>query len=78
VPVVATSVGAIPQVLSLPEAGTLVVPGSPEALADAIERGLASLHSVTARSARAAAVSAFSQEKRAGALVALYRELLAR
>jgi len=40
VPVVATAVGGLPQVVTNGESGILVPPGSPAALADAIERAL--------------------------------------
>lgn len=74
-PVVATRVGAIPEVLAVPEAGTLVAPDSPHELAAAIERALDAPGGEPARQARAAAVSAFSREHRARSLLAIYREV---
>jgi glycosyltransferase involved in cell wall biosynthesis len=76
--VVATRVGAIPEVLSNPDAGELVEPGSPAALADGIRRALDSLHDPHARAARRDAVDAFSLERRTRAHVAIYNELLHR
>jgi glycosyltransferase involved in cell wall biosynthesis len=74
--VVATRVGAIPEVVHDPDAGELVVPGSPEALADGIARALGRLGDPRARAARRAAVEAFSLERRAQAHAALYDETL--
>ena len=74
-PVVATRVGAIPEVLAVPQAGTLVAPDSPHELAAAIERALDAPGGEPARQARAAAVSAFSRENRARSLLAIYREV---
>ncbi|MCI0432994.1 MAG: glycosyltransferase [Gemmatimonadetes bacterium] len=75
VAVVSTRVGSIPDVLTAEGAGILVPPDSPSALADGIEAGLAIRHSPVARQARASAAAAYSQEKRAQALVSLYLEL---
>ena len=78
VPVVATRVGAIPEVLRTPGAGVLVTPGSPDALADGVVAALSSRDDPAASAARAAAARAFSQERRADALLALYRDVLTR
>jgi glycosyltransferase involved in cell wall biosynthesis len=74
--VVATRVGAIPEVLSEPDAGALVEPDSVNDLADAIIRALSRLDDPRAREARRRAVDAFSLDRRAEAHVALYRELV--
>jgi glycosyltransferase involved in cell wall biosynthesis len=76
VAVVATRVGAIPEVLASPLTGALVPPESPDQLADAIETALRSLDNPDARAARALAADAYSQESRANALMALYRDLV--
>jgi glycosyltransferase involved in cell wall biosynthesis len=76
VTVIATRVGAISEVLSQPDSGILVPPESPTDLAEGIERGLASLGSEVGRGARAAAADMFSQEKRASALLEVYRTVL--
>ena len=75
-PVVATRVGAIPEVLTDPDAGELVDPGSPIALADGIGRILGRLDDARARAARREAVNAFSLERRAQAHRALYDDVL--
>jgi glycosyltransferase involved in cell wall biosynthesis len=76
IPVVSTRVGAIPGVIVSPQTGTLVPPDSPAELADGIVAGLASRGSEPARLARRAAARAFSQERRAASLLALYREIV--
>jgi len=75
-PVVATAVGAIPEVLANSDAGELVEPGSAESLAAGLVRALDRLDDCKRREARRAAVDAFSLERRALAHVSLYRELL--
>ena len=75
-PVVATRVGAIPDVLGDPAAGFLVKPGSAPELATAIEHALVSLEDTNARSARERVVRRFAQPIRDEALVSLYREVL--
>jgi glycosyltransferase involved in cell wall biosynthesis len=77
-PVVATRVGAIPEVLTNADAGELVDAGSPTALAAGIARALDSLNDPRKRAARREAVDAFSLERRARAHVAIYNELLER
>jgi len=78
VAVVSTSVGSIPEVLAAHGAGVLAPPDSPRALANSIEHALAGLDIDDARDARARTADAYSQERRAAALVALYRELIER
>ena len=74
--VVATRVGAIPEVLAEPDAGELVAPESVNELADGIARALSRLDDQRARDARRRAVDAFSLERRAKAHVEIYRELV--
>jgi len=74
--VVATRVGAIPEVLAEPDAGELVAPESVNELADGIARALSRLDDQRARDARRRAVDAFSLERRAQAHVEIYRELV--
>ena len=74
--VVATRVGAIPEVLTDPEAGEIVAPESVSELADGIARALGRLEDQRARDARRRAVDAFSLERRARAHVEIYRELV--
>jgi glycosyltransferase involved in cell wall biosynthesis len=76
--VVATRVGAIPEVLAETDAGELVAPDSVNELADGIARALSRLDDQRARDARRRAVDAFSLERRAQAHVAIYRELVSR
>ena len=75
VPVVATAVGAVPEVLVDEEAGRVVPPGDPHALAEAISHALAHGRSDSARNARAAAAKRFSLEKRVRLHLGLYGEL---
>ena len=75
-PVVATAVGAIPEVLADSAAGELVEPGSAESLAAGLVRALDSLGDSGRRRARRAAVDAFSLERRALAHATIYRELV--
>jgi glycosyltransferase involved in cell wall biosynthesis len=74
--IVATRVGAIPEVLSESEAGELVEPESATELAEGIARALTRLDDERAREARRRAVDAFSLQRRAEAHVAIYRELV--
>ena len=71
-PVVATRVGAIPEVLDTPYAGVVVPPGSPALLADGIVRALPLKHEPKAREARRAVVERFSIQCRAQAHLRLY------
>jgi len=75
-PCVATDVGAVPEVLSVPNAGVLVSPGSAEQIADGIVAGLALCHSQEAAAARRAVVERFSLGHRVERHLALYGELL--
>jgi glycosyltransferase involved in cell wall biosynthesis len=74
-PVVATRVGAIPEVLEDSGAGRLVTPDSPRALADAIEQTLMTPVDPATYEARRAVVERFSLERRAMAHLRLYAEL---
>jgi glycosyltransferase involved in cell wall biosynthesis len=76
VPVVATAVGAVPDVVGTSSAARLVAPGSAVALAAAIERALTEGDSPAARAARREVVSRLSLERRLEAHVQLYRDLL--
>ena len=75
VPVVATAVGAVPEVLVDKDAGCVVPPGDPRSLAEAIGHALAHGRSDSARNARAAAAKHFSLEKRVRLHLGLYGEL---
>jgi len=76
VPIVATAVGAIPDVVGSSSAARLVAPGSVAALADAMERALIHGDPPEAQDARREVVSRLSLERRVEALVQLYRELV--
>jgi glycosyltransferase involved in cell wall biosynthesis len=76
VPVVATVVGAVPEVVGSSSAARLVVPGSAAALAEAIERAVTQGDSPEAAVARRAVVSRFSLQRRLEAHVQLYRDVL--
>jgi glycosyltransferase involved in cell wall biosynthesis len=76
VPVVATAVGAVPEVLSVDGSGALVPPCDPAQLAEAIRRTLLTGREADAREARATAVARYSVERRTARLNALFRELL--
>ena len=77
-PVVATRVGAVPEVLTDAAAGVVVPPGDAPALADAIAAALSTAHDPAARAARAETAARFSLARRVDAHRALYRELAAR
>ncbi|HEY0778731.1 MAG TPA: glycosyltransferase family 4 protein [Gemmatirosa sp.] len=74
-PVVATRVGAVPEVLTDPLAGVIVPPVDPDALADGIRRAIALARTPGAASARASTVRLFSLDARVDAHLALYAEL---
>lgn len=76
VPVVATRVGAIPDVVGASRAALLVPPNAPAALADAIVQALSARGDVEARQARSQAVAEHSLERRVAAHLELYREVL--
>lgn len=79
VPVVATRVGAFEDLVT-PEIGTLIPPGEVEAMTTALRAWLDDPAALAAagRAAREAAVSRHRIEDEARALVAVYRDLLAR
>jgi glycosyltransferase involved in cell wall biosynthesis len=76
VPVVATRVGAIPEVLGGSPAGVLVPAGAPDALAEAIAGALGLKGDAASRAARREVVARFSVERRAQAHLQIYEELL--
>ena len=75
VPVVATAVGAVPEVLRGTQAGELVAPGEPAKLADAIGRALHNGSTPAAVAARRTAAERFSLTNRVARHLALYAEL---
>lgn len=75
VPVVATTVGAIPEVVGSSRAAVLVPPGSAESLADGIVRALDGRADPEAVRDRKAAADRLSLEARGNALARLYGEL---
>jgi glycosyltransferase involved in cell wall biosynthesis len=75
VPVVATAVGAVPEVLADEAAGRIVAPGDPFSLAEAIRQSLEDGRSASAKRARAAAAERFSLEKRVCRHLSIYSEL---
>lgn len=75
VPVVATAVAAVPEVLSDPLAGELVPPGDVDALARGIEAALANGNFREASVARAKAIARFSLERRVAEHLSLYAEM---
>ncbi len=76
VPVVATAVGAVADIVGASAAALVVPSGSAAALAEAIERAVTQGDSPEARAARREVVSRLSLERRVEAHVRLYRELL--
>jgi glycosyltransferase involved in cell wall biosynthesis len=76
VPVVATAVGAVPEVVGTSAAARLVAPGSAAALVDAIEHALTQGDLPDAPAARREAMGRFSLERRVEAHVQLYHDLL--
>lgn len=77
VPVVSTSVGAVPEVLGGTQAGVLIPPANVEALADAIAASLRLKSDPTSRTARAEVATRFSLDHRAAEHVRAYREVVA-
>jgi glycosyltransferase involved in cell wall biosynthesis len=79
VPVVASRIGGIPEVVTDGETGLLVESESVPALAAAIERVLDDPDAAArrARAARTLVETRFSHESAVGRLLQLYRELLA-
>jgi glycosyltransferase involved in cell wall biosynthesis len=78
VPVVATRVGAISEVLDSSMAGVLVPPCSPAALADGIAQALPLKVDLRSRAARRNVTERFSLESRCARHLELYHALLAR
>lgn len=76
-PVVATAVGAVSEVLGDERAGIIVPPGDPVALAAGITAAGPLIELPAARTARADIAAAFSVQRRVERLVDLYAELTA-
>jgi glycosyltransferase involved in cell wall biosynthesis len=76
VPIVATAVGAVPEVVGTSAAARLVAPGSAAALVEAIEHALTQGDPPEAAAARREAMGRFSLERRVEAHVRLYHDLL--
>lgn len=76
VPVAATSVGAIPEVLESSRAGVVVPPGSAAALADGIANALPLGDDPASREARRLIVNRFSLQHRVAEHLRIYGELL--
>jgi glycosyltransferase involved in cell wall biosynthesis len=76
VPIVATAVGAVPEVVGTSAAARVVAPGSIAALAEAIEHALTQGDLPAAATARQEVMSRFSLERRVAAHVQLYHDLL--
>jgi glycosyltransferase involved in cell wall biosynthesis len=77
VPVVATAVGAVPDVLRDPAAGVLVPPGRPQALARGITKALCQGPSENGVRARAEVLERFSIDHRVEQHLRIYRALTA-
>ncbi|MBL0169348.1 MAG: glycosyltransferase family 4 protein [Gemmatimonadaceae bacterium] len=78
VPVVATAVGAIPEVLTGSAAGVLCAPDDPRQLASSIVRALAPGFAAGGAADRRALAERFSVESRATHLRSLYRSVMGR
>ena len=76
VPVVATAVGAVPEVVGTSSAARLVAPHSAAALAEVVERAVTQGDSPEAGAARREVVNRFSVQRRLEAHLQLYREVL--
>jgi glycosyltransferase involved in cell wall biosynthesis len=78
VPVVATEVGGVPEIIAHDWSGLLVAPRNPRNMAEAIARVLkdAQLAQRLARNARAEVVAKHSPQARLRSLVEIYRELV--
>ena len=76
VPVVATAVGAVPDIVGTSSAARVVAPGSAAVLAEAMERAVTQGDSSEAAAARREVVSRLSLERRLEAHLQLYRDLL--
>jgi len=77
VPVVATAVGAVPEVVGASAAARLVPPGSPAALAEAIRAVMLEGDSPAAAASRREVVQNFTLERRVTAHLELYADVLA-
>jgi glycosyltransferase involved in cell wall biosynthesis len=77
VPVVATAVGGVPEVLVDPNAGVVVPAGDPAVLAEGIRTVLATGRSAAAKAARTEVTRRFSLGQRVSRHLALYAELRA-
>lgn len=75
VPAVSTAVGAVPEVLTDPMAGTLVPIGDPEEMANAIDDILRWCRTPPASAARASTARRFSLAERTNSVKRLYDEL---
>lgn len=75
VPVVATAVAAVPEVLANPLSGELVPPEDVDALVQSIQAALTNGKSPAASAARTEATARFSLERRVAAHLALYTEM---
>jgi glycosyltransferase involved in cell wall biosynthesis len=75
-PVVATAVGAVPEVLSEPGSGQLCPPNDPAALAEAILKALQNGRTPAASHAREAAIARYTPEARLQQHLELYAELV--
>jgi len=75
-PVVATAVGAVPEVVGTSLAARLVEPGSAAVLAEEIEHAVTQGDSPAAAAARREVVGRFSVQRRLEAHLELYRDLL--
>jgi glycosyltransferase involved in cell wall biosynthesis len=78
VPVVATAVGGLPEVVATGENGILVAPGDPLALADAVERALRPDEHARLAAGAAASGDRFSDAPAIARLDATYRDLASR
>jgi glycosyltransferase involved in cell wall biosynthesis len=78
VPVVATAVAAVPELLADPGAGEMVKPNDATALADGIGRALANGRSAEASAARKRTAERFSLDQRVQKHLGIYRELCSR
>jgi glycosyltransferase involved in cell wall biosynthesis len=79
-PVIATSVGGVPEIVTDNETGILVPPSDPDAIRDAVLRLMDddSLADLLRRNARALVESAFTDRLAAAAYLSLYDDLLGR
>jgi glycosyltransferase involved in cell wall biosynthesis len=78
VPIVATAVGGVPEILSHQQTGVLTAPQNPQAMADELRRLLdsESLRQRLAFAAREQAATIYTPDAQCRALVSIYEELL--